>query len=55
MKLEKHAVRRQHALDKCEECCRALRQVLRQQDDLEAQARDMYELDVRPVQPKLAI
>jgi hypothetical protein len=45
MKLEKNAVRRQHALDKCEECCRALRQVLRHQDDLEAQARDMYELD----------
>jgi hypothetical protein len=44
-KLEKHAVRRQRALDKCEGYCRELRQVLRQQEDLEAQAREMYELD----------
>jgi hypothetical protein len=44
-KLEKHAVRRQRVLDKCEGHCRELRQVLRQQEDLEAQARDMYELD----------
>jgi hypothetical protein len=44
-KLEKHAVRRQRVLDKCEGYCRELRQVLRQQEDLEAQAQDMYELD----------
>lgn len=44
-KLEKHAVRRQRLLDKCEGYCRELRQVLRQQEDLEAHARDMYELD----------
>jgi hypothetical protein len=45
IKLEKHAVRRQRELDKCEGYCRALRQVLRHQEDLEAQARAMYELD----------
>ncbi len=44
-KLEKHAVRRQRLLDKCEGYCRELRQVLRRQEDLEAQARQMYELD----------
>ena len=44
-KLEKHAVRRQALLDKCEGYCRELRQVLRQHEDLEAQAREMYELD----------
>jgi chromosome segregation ATPase len=44
-KLEKHAVRRQAILDKCEGYCRELRYVLRQQVDLEAQAREMYELD----------
>ena len=44
-KLEKNAVRRQGILDKCEGYCRDLRQVLRQQEDLEVQARDMYELD----------
>jgi hypothetical protein len=44
-KLEKHAVRRQALLDKCEGYCRELRHVLRQQEDLEAQAREMYELD----------
>ena len=44
-KLEKNAVRRQRILDKCEGYCRELRQVLRQQEDLEVQARDMYELD----------
>src|SRR5436190_2635744 len=44
-KLEKNAVRRQRLLDKCEGYCRELRQVLRQQEDLEVQARDMYELD----------
>jgi len=44
-KLEKHAVRGQALLDKCEGYCRELRQVLRQHEDLEAQARQMYELD----------
>jgi hypothetical protein len=44
-KLEKHAVRRQAILDKCEGYCRELRHVLRQQEDLAAQAREMYELD----------
>jgi len=32
-------------MDKCEEYCRELWQVLRRQEDLQAQARDMYELD----------
>ena len=44
-KLEKHAVRRQGLLDKCEGYCRGLRHVLRRQEDLEEQARQMYELD----------
>jgi len=44
-KLEKHTVRRQAILDTCEGYCRELRHVLRQQEDLEAQAREMYELD----------
>jgi hypothetical protein len=44
-KLEKHAVRRLRILTKCEGYCRDLRQVLRQQEDLEAQARDMYDRD----------
>jgi hypothetical protein len=44
-KLEKHAARSLRILNKCEGYCRELRQVLRQQEDLEAQARDMYELD----------
>jgi len=44
-KLEKHAVRRQGLLNKCEGYCRELRHVLRRQEDLEAQAREMYELD----------
>jgi len=44
-KLEKHAVRRQAIFNKCEGYCRELRQVLRRQEDLEAQAREMYELD----------
>lgn len=44
-KLEKNAVRRQDLLSKCEGYCRELRQVLRQQEDLTAQAREMYELD----------
>jgi len=45
VKLEKHAMRRQQEVDKCAGYCRGLRQVLRQQEDLQAQARDMYELD----------
>ncbi len=45
VKLEKHAVRRQGILNKCEDYCRELRHVLRRQEDLEAQARQMYELD----------
>jgi len=44
-KLEKNAVRRQDILNKCEGYCQELRQVLRRQEDLEAQAREMYELD----------
>jgi hypothetical protein len=44
-KLEKHAVRRQCLLNKCEGYCRELRHVLRRQEDLAAQARQMYELD----------
>lgn len=44
-KLEKNAVRRQQLLTKCEGYCRDLRQVLRHQEDLKAQAREMYELD----------
>src|SRR2546429_2459460 len=44
-KLEKNAVRRQEILNKCEGYCQELRQVLRRQEDLEAQAREMYELD----------
>ncbi len=44
-KLEKNATRRQCILNKCEGYCRELRHVLRRQEDLEAQAREMYELD----------
>jgi len=44
-RLEKNAVRRQSQMNKCEHSCQELRQLLRQQEDLEAQARDMYELD----------
>ncbi len=44
-KLEKHAVRSQGILNKCEGYCQDLRQVKRQQEDLEDQAREMYELD----------
>ncbi len=44
-RLEKNVVRRQGQLDKCEGYCRQLRQVLRRQEDLEAQARERYELD----------
>jgi len=44
-KLEKNAVRRQSQMNKGEHSCQELRQLLRQQEDLEAQARDMDELD----------
>jgi hypothetical protein len=44
-KLEKHAVRCLRILNKCEGYCQELRQALRRQEDLEAQAREMYELD----------
>jgi hypothetical protein len=44
-RLEKNALRRLRLMDKCEGYCRELRQVLRHQEDLQAQARDMYELD----------
>jgi hypothetical protein len=43
-RLGKNAMLRQHLLTKCEGYCRDLRQTLRQHEDLEAQARDMYEL-----------
>ncbi len=43
--MQKNALRRQRLVDKCERYCRELRQVLRYQEDEEAQARDMYELD----------
>jgi hypothetical protein len=45
VKLEKHAVQSLRLLNKCEGYCRELRQILRRQEDLEAQAREMYELD----------
>jgi hypothetical protein len=45
VKLEKNAVQRLRLLTKCEGYCRELRQILRRQVDLEAQAREMYELD----------
>lgn len=44
-KREKMALRRQRLLDKCEGYCREQRQVLRQHEDLEAHAREMYALD----------
>jgi len=44
-KLEKHAVRSLRILDTCEGYCRELRHVRRRQEDLQAQAREMYELD----------
>jgi hypothetical protein len=44
-KREKHAAQSLGILTKCEGYCRDLRQVLRRQEDLEAQAREMYELD----------
>jgi hypothetical protein len=44
-RLEKNAQRRLGLMDKCERYCRELRHVLRHQEDVQAQARDMYELD----------
>jgi len=44
-KLEKNVARRQAILNKCEGYCQELRHVLRRQEDLAAQAREMYELD----------
>src|SRR2546425_1006958 len=44
-KLEKNVARRQALLNKCEGYCQELRHVLRRQEDLAAQAREMYELD----------
>jgi hypothetical protein len=44
-RLDKNAGRRQRQMDTCEACCRELRQILRQQADLQAQARAMFELD----------
>jgi hypothetical protein len=40
---------------KQERYCKEQREVLRALEDLEAKERTMYELDVRPVQPKLAL
>ncbi len=39
---------------KQERYCKEQRDVLRASEDLDATERTMYELDVRPVQPKLA-
>ena len=44
-KLEKNERLRSRLMDKCEGYCRELRQVLRYQEDLQTQARDMYELE----------
>jgi hypothetical protein len=44
-RLEKNATRSLDIMNKCAGYCRELRQVLRRQEDLEAQAREMYELD----------
>jgi len=44
-KLEKNATRRQAILNKCEGYCQRLRHVLRRKEDLETQAREMYELN----------
>ncbi|HKF36014.1 MAG TPA: hypothetical protein VKB35_03870, partial [Ktedonobacteraceae bacterium] len=45
IKLEKNAVRGLRVIDKCEGYCRELRQALRHQEDLQTQAREMYELN----------
>ena len=39
---------------KCEKYCRDQRELLRALEDLTTSEREMYELDVRPVQSKLA-
>jgi hypothetical protein len=44
-KLEKNAAQSQKILSKCEGYCQKLRHELRQHEDLQAQARQMYELD----------
>lgn len=44
-KLEKNATQSQEILNKCERYCQKLRHELRQHEDLQAQARQMYELD----------
>ncbi len=44
-KLEKNTARSQGILNKCEGYCQELRLSLRRQEDLEGQAREMYELD----------
>ncbi len=44
-KLEKNVARRQAILNTCEGYCQELRHVLRRQEDLAAQAREVYELD----------
>jgi hypothetical protein len=45
VKLETNAVRSQEILNKCERYWKILRHELRQHEDLQAQARQMYELD----------
>jgi hypothetical protein len=45
VKQEKNALRRKKEIDKCEGYCQEVRKVLRRQEDLQTQARDMYELD----------
>jgi hypothetical protein len=44
-RLEKNELRRSRLMDQCEGYCRELRHVLRHQEDLQTQARDMYELE----------
>jgi hypothetical protein len=44
-RLQKNAQYRELQMGKCERYCQELRQVLRRQEDLQAQARNMYELD----------
>jgi hypothetical protein len=45
VKLEKNALQRKKEIDKCQRYCQELPKALRRQEDLQAQARDMYELD----------
>jgi hypothetical protein len=61
-KLEQLRAKEWRAYEQCntefrkqERYCKEQRVVLRALEDLDAQERIMYELDVRPVQPKLAI